>query len=126
MMTGEQYKKSIKDGRETFFEGERVRDLATHPLLGSCVDRIAVGYDRWYQSGADAVSALMTIPGSAKELKDRIPLLHSSDIVANVTYQSIMTLTTAASRIAPALPEYAERIHRYVKGAQRRDIRIVE
>jgi 4-hydroxybutyryl-CoA dehydratase / vinylacetyl-CoA-Delta-isomerase len=126
MMNGEQYKKSINDGRETFFEGERVRDLATHPLLGTCVGRIAAGYDRWYKPGADAVSDLMTIPGSPKELKDRIPLLHSSDIVANVTYQSIMTLTTAASRIAPALPEYSERIRNYVKGAQRRDIRIVE
>jgi 4-hydroxybutyryl-CoA dehydratase/vinylacetyl-CoA-Delta-isomerase len=126
MMTGEQYKKSLDDGRETFFEGERVRSLARHPLLGACVDRIAAGYDRWYKPGFEAVSALMTIPCSAGELRDRIPLLHESDIVANVTYQSIMTLTTAAARIATSLPEYAERIRDYVRGAQRRDVRIVE
>jgi 4-hydroxybutyryl-CoA dehydratase / vinylacetyl-CoA-Delta-isomerase len=126
MMTGEQYKKSLDDGRETFFEGERVRNLARHPLLGACVDRIAAGYDRWYSPGSDAVSALMTIPRSANELRDRIPLLHESDIVANVTYQSIMTLTTAAARIANDLPQYAERIRHYVRGAQQRDVRIVE
>ena len=48
MMTGEQYKKSLNDNRETYFEGERIRDLVTHPLLGECVGRIARGYDQFY------------------------------------------------------------------------------
>jgi len=47
MMTGEQYKKSLNDNRETYFEGERIRDLVTHPLLGECVGRIARGYDQF-------------------------------------------------------------------------------
>ncbi len=126
MMTGEQYKKSLDDNRETFFEGERVRDLVGHPILGPCVSRVAAGYDRWYSPKPDAVSPLMSIPHSAEELKERIPLQHESDIVSAVTYQSIMTLTTAATRIADALPENADRIHHYVQGAQRRDVRIVE
>src|SRR5262249_1126400 len=74
----------------------------------------------------DAVSPLMAIPHSAAELKDRIPLTHESDIVSAVTYQSIMTLTTAGTRIADSLPQYTERIRNYVAGAQHRDIRIVE
>src|SRR5712692_2363113 len=126
MMTGEQYMKSLNDNRETFFEGERIRDLLTHPVLRECVARVAAGYDRFYSPEPGAVSPLMAIPHSAAELRDRIPMLHESDIVANVTYQSIMTLTTAATRIAEALPEYAERIGHYVKEAQRSDIRIVE
>ena len=126
MMTGQQYKKSLDDNRETYFEGERVRDIVNHPLLGECVSRIAEGYDKFYSPEPGAVSPLMKIPRSANELRDRIPLLLESDIVANVTYQSIMTLTTAATRIADALPEYAERIRNYVQAAQRKDIRIVE
>ncbi|MGO9607717.1 MAG: 4-hydroxyphenylacetate 3-hydroxylase N-terminal domain-containing protein [Candidatus Binataceae bacterium] len=126
MMTGEQYKKTLNDNREIFFEGERVRDLVTHPVEGPCVSRVAAGYDRWYSPKPDAVSPLMIIPHSAAELKDRIPLQHESDIVSAVTYQSVMTLTTAATRIAEALPQFAERIHHYVQSAQRRDIRIVE
>jgi 4-hydroxyphenylacetate 3-hydroxylase N terminal len=106
MMTGQQYKKSLDDNRETYFEGERVRDIANHPLLGECVSRIADGYDKFYSPEPGAVSPLMKIPRSADELRDRIPLLLESDIVANVTYQSIMTLTTAATRIQDALPEY--------------------
>ena len=126
MMTGQQYKKSLDDNRETYFEGERVRDIVNHPLLGECVSRIAEGYDKFYSPEAGAVSPLMKIPRSANELRDRIPLLLESDIVANVTYQSIMTLTTAATRIADVLPEYAERIRNYVHAAQRKDVRIVE
>jgi 4-hydroxybutyryl-CoA dehydratase/vinylacetyl-CoA-Delta-isomerase len=126
MMTGEQYRKSLHDNRETYFEGERVRDLVTHPVLADCVSRVAAGYDRWYSPKPDAVSPLMAIPHTAAELKDRIPLLHESDIVSAVTYQSIMTLTTAGTRIAETLPQYTERIRSYVKDAQRRDIRIVE
>jgi 4-hydroxybutyryl-CoA dehydratase/vinylacetyl-CoA-Delta-isomerase len=126
MMTGQQYKKSLDDNRETYFEGERVRDIVNHPLLGECVSRIAEGYDKFYSPEPGAVSPLMKIPRSANELRDRIRLLLESDIVANVTYQSIMTLTTAATRIQDALPEYAERIRNYVHAAQRKDIRIVE
>jgi 4-hydroxybutyryl-CoA dehydratase/vinylacetyl-CoA-Delta-isomerase len=126
MMTGQQYKNSLNDNRQTFFEGERIRDIVNHPLLGACVSRVAAGYDRWYSPEPGAVSPLMTVPHSAAELKERIPLQHESDIVSAVTYQSIMTLITAATRIQNELPQYAERIRRYVQEAQRRDIRIVE
>jgi 4-hydroxybutyryl-CoA dehydratase/vinylacetyl-CoA-Delta-isomerase len=126
MMTGAQYRESLRDGRETFFEGEKIRDLNAHPILGAAVGRIAAGYDRWHKPGTDAVSDLFAIPHTAAELRDRIPMLLDSDIVANVTYQSLMTLTTVATRIGDALPDYAKRIHRYVADAQRRDIRIVE
>ena len=65
MMTGQQYKKSLDDNRETYFEGERVRDIVTHPLLGECVSRIAEGYDKFYSPEPGAVSPLMAIPRSA-------------------------------------------------------------
>ena len=34
MMTGEEYKASLFDGRATYFEGKRVDDLPAHPFLG--------------------------------------------------------------------------------------------
>jgi aromatic ring hydroxylase len=68
----------------------------------------------------------MTIPLSGDDLRARIPMQHGADIVALVTYQSVMTLTTTAARIGDAHPKYAERIHRYVERAQRDDIRITE
>jgi 4-hydroxybutyryl-CoA dehydratase/vinylacetyl-CoA-Delta-isomerase len=126
MKTGNEYKKTLEDGRATYFEGRRIHDLPNHPLLGQSVELVARGYDRWYTSGAEARNPLMTIPRSADDLRARVPMQHGADIVALVTYQSVMTLTTTAARIGDAHPKYAERIHRYVELAQRDDIRITE
>ncbi|MGI9611476.1 MAG: 4-hydroxyphenylacetate 3-hydroxylase N-terminal domain-containing protein, partial [Acidimicrobiales bacterium] len=48
MLTGEQYRESLRDGRMTYFEGERIDDLVGHPLLGQTVDTTAHGYDLHY------------------------------------------------------------------------------
>ena len=126
MMTGSQYKDSLKDGRATYFEGQRVDDLPGHPILGVCVENVACGYDRLYRPGAGAVSPLMQIPRSADDLRRHIPLLHESGMMAHVTYTSIMTLTTAAGRMQDASPAYLERIGAYVDDVQRRDVRITQ
>lgn len=126
MLTGAEYKQSLKDGRATYFEGRRVDDVTGHEVLGAAVDQVAATYDRWYSPEPGALNPLMGIPRSAQDLRDRIPLVHDADIVAHVTYQSIMTLTTAASRIAADCPRYVERIGAYVDAAQQSDIRITE
>lgn len=126
MMTGEQYKQSLDDGRATYFEGHRVHDLPGHPILGQCVDVVAHTYDRLYQPGPDAVSPLMEIPRSGQQLRERIPLLHQAGMMAHVTYTSIMTLTTAAGKIRETNPEYVERMEAYVDDVQKRDLRITQ
>jgi len=125
MLTGEQYVASLDDGRATYFEGERVTDLPGHPALGPAVAVVADCYDRFYQPGQDARSPLMGVPKSAEELKSRIPILHEADLMAHVTYQSIMTLITAAGRM-PDLPHYSERINAFVERIQADDLRVTE
>jgi hypothetical protein len=51
LMTGEQYKKSLLDGRIVYFEGVQVDSLLNHPVLGDCVNRVADEYDRLWQPG---------------------------------------------------------------------------
>jgi aromatic ring hydroxylase len=41
MMTGEQYKESLKDGRATYLDGERVTDPANEPRLKAAVQAAA-------------------------------------------------------------------------------------
>lgn len=125
MMNGAQYKASLDDGRATYFEGERVHDLAGHPILGKSVDAVARTYDRFYSPAADARSPLMGVPRSADELRARIPLLHEAGMMAHVTYTSVMTLVTAAGQLGDT-PEYAERIAAYVDDIQRRDLRVTQ
>ena len=126
MMTGDQYRASLDDGRATYFEGEQVTDLAGHPVLGTCVDDVAVAYDRWYDPDPAATSPLLAVPRSAEDLRVLIPRLHDAGMMAHVTSTSIQTLTTAAGRMAEAKPEYVERIAAFVDEAQRRDIRITQ
>jgi 4-hydroxybutyryl-CoA dehydratase/vinylacetyl-CoA-Delta-isomerase len=125
MMTGEEYRASLADGRATYFEGERIEDIAGHPLLGTAVDAVAACYDDFLGLAVGGRSPLMTIPRSAADLKAHIPVLHRADLVAHVTYQSLMTLVTAAGRM-PDRPEYGERIRAFVGHVQANDLRVTE
>jgi len=124
MMTGAQYRASLDDGRSIFFEGERVKHLPDHPILGPAVDTVARCYDRFHSAAPGAESPLMSVARSAADLKTRLPLLHEADLVAHVTYQSIMTLTTAATRVGDG--RYTERVAAYVAGVRARDLRVTE
>ncbi len=126
MMTGDEYRASLEDGRETYFEGERILDLPGHPILGQTVDSAAAGYDRFYDPTPGAVPAFMAVPASAGQLREQVELHESVDLLTHVTYASIMTLLTAADRIEADLPDNAARIRRYVSDAQQRDLRITQ
>ena len=126
MMSGEQYKESVNDGRSTYFEGQQVDNVATHPILGVTVDSAASGYVRFYDPAPGAVGAFMKVPGSAAELREQVELHETVDLLTHVTYASIMTLLTAADQIEATLPENAARIRAYVKDAQERDVRITQ
>ncbi|MDH4147183.1 MAG: 4-hydroxyphenylacetate 3-hydroxylase [Acidimicrobiia bacterium] len=127
MMTGEQYKASLDDGRATYFEGQRVDDLPGHPILGSAVNGVATGYD-WLktQASGNGDNPLMTVPTSPDELRAKVDMVHHAGMLAHVTYSSIMTLITAAGRISDTSPDYVERINAYVEDMQRTDVRITQ
>ena len=126
MMTGDEYRASLNDGRETYFEGELIDDVAADPILGITVDSAAEGYDRFYDPAPGAVGAFMKVPGSTEELREQVELHETVDLLTHVTYASIMTLLTAADRIEATLPENAARIRAWVKDAQQRDVRITQ
>src|SRR5438552_1865820 len=48
MMTGDQYLATLDDGRVTYFEGRRVKDLMLEPAFETPARAIAAGYDRFY------------------------------------------------------------------------------
>ena len=45
LMTGEQYRESLRDGREVYIDGERVESVPDHPAFGPIVDVRARIYD---------------------------------------------------------------------------------
>lgn len=126
MMTGEQYKQSLFDGRATFFEGRRVDDLPAHPVLGPPVHQVAADYDWLLTQAVDGHSPITGVPKSADELRAKVDLVHRAGMMAHVTYTSIMTLATVAGRITEAAPQYIERINGFIEDAQKRDLRITQ
>ena len=126
MMTGDEYRQSLNDGRETIFEGEHVDNVATHPILSVTVDSAATGYDRFYKPEPDAIGDFMVVPRSSADLREQVELHETVDLLTHVTYASCMTLLTAADRIEEALPENAARIRAYVEDVQKKDLRITQ
>ena len=47
--TGNQYRESLRDGREVWINGERVRDVTTHPTFKPVVDIRARIYDMQHE-----------------------------------------------------------------------------
>lgn len=126
MMTGQQYKESLNDGRRVFIEGALVTDMANHPVFKVPVDVSAKLYDRGYDPNPDAVRATTRVLKSAEDLRHHATKLEEDDILLEVTSASMMTLLTAAGRIESTLPENAARIRAWVQKAQERDIRIAQ
>lgn len=60
--TGDEYRESIRDGREVWIDGERVADVPTHPAFRPIVDVRARIYDMAHE---EATRALMTAPDPA-------------------------------------------------------------
>ncbi|MCU1503587.1 MAG: 4-hydroxyphenylacetate 3-hydroxylase [Ilumatobacteraceae bacterium] len=125
MMTGNDYRASLGDGRAVYFRGEKVADLPAHPVLGQCVDRVADGYDALRSDDPKAISSLMTIPRTTEELRHGVPGIHDAGLVAHVTYTSIMTLATAAAKLQ-GVGDYTERIEGFIADMQQRDVRITQ
>ncbi len=44
LMSPEQFKASLNDGRQLYYKGEKIEDVANHPELSVCVDSMAVDY----------------------------------------------------------------------------------
>jgi 4-hydroxybutyryl-CoA dehydratase/vinylacetyl-CoA-Delta-isomerase len=126
MMTGEEYKESLFDGRATYFEGKRVDDIPAHPILGPPAQGVADGYDWLLDRAVDGTSPISGVPRSTEELRDKVEVVHHAGMMAHVTYTSIMTLATVAGRIKDVAPQYIERIDGYIEEAQQRDIRITQ
>lgn len=126
MLTGQQYKDSLKDGRVVYYMGERIEDLGSVPALAAPLNEIAAGYDKYYDPAPDAINPVTMAPRSPEELRERVPIITDMDLLTNTTYQSLMTLSVAAARLEDSVPEVVPRIRAYVEQARKDDIRITE
>jgi 4-hydroxybutyryl-CoA dehydratase/vinylacetyl-CoA-Delta-isomerase len=125
MMTGEEYRQSLLDGRKCYIDGERIGDLGKHPLLATAVDSVASTYDRFYDPAPDAYHPMYTIPRSRDDLDRRMEALGKSDITAGTT-AACMALMEVAPELGKLRPEYRERVYEFFDFCRDKDVRCSE
>jgi 4-hydroxyphenylacetate 3-monooxygenase len=65
LRTGNEYRESIRDGRAVWIDGERVKDVTTHPAFKPIVDIRARMYDMAHEAAHRAVMAYEDAKGEA-------------------------------------------------------------
>jgi 4-hydroxyphenylacetate 3-monooxygenase len=72
--TGQQYKDSIRDGRQVWINGERVRDIASHPMFKPLVDIRARIHDMAHEAEHASVMAYRNAGGDTCAVGTKLPL----------------------------------------------------
>ena len=70
---GEQYKESIRDGREIWVNGERVTDVTAHPMFKPLVDIRARIYDMQHEPATKPVLAYRDKEGNEHAIANKLP-----------------------------------------------------
>lgn len=125
MMTPEQYRESLRDGRGTYLDGRRVTDVTEEPLLRAAIDWVADGYARFYSPEPDAVHPMWEAPQTVEDLRSRIEMLMQSDITAALS-AVVLALLTVAPELERSNPEYKRRIFAFANYCCRADLRVAE
>ena len=97
MISGDEYRTSLRDGRAVWLDGARVDDVAADPLLIKSIDWVASTYDRY----VGKENPMFGIPRSEAELRDQIALLLESDRTA-ATSAGCMALTSLGNAVLDA------------------------
>lgn len=75
--TGQQYIDSIRDGRVVYINGERVKDVPTHPMFRPLVDIRARIYDLQHEAATrDAMTYRDTVTGETCAVGNKLPYTH--------------------------------------------------
>jgi 4-hydroxybutyryl-CoA dehydratase/vinylacetyl-CoA-Delta-isomerase len=123
MLTGQQYLESLRDGRNIYINGYVVPDVTQEPLLNRGALWAAQGYDTFYDPALDAHGPYFFIPTSVDDLREQqLRQLHW-DFPTTSTATGLLMVLTAASRMRPDYPVYADRAEQFFRQSRRRDIR---
>jgi len=146
LKNGEEYIKTLQDGREVIYKGERIEDVTTHPATAGGIKEIAAIYDLQFdqeeqkvltyerpEDGA-RVTASYLIPRTKEDLAFRREgIKHVARRTWGTHGRGIDMISTLPLGMLAELPsykrecpEYAENIHWYLKYAEENNIHLGE
>jgi len=141
LMTGKTYRESLRDGRQVWIEGERVKDVTTHAAFMPMIDTIAQIYDLHTQRGfaeyltyalpdGEPASRFYKLPTEPEDLKYRrlmtLSILNEiSPVIDRFGDETVSPLFVLADQKA-LLDRFDKRYHqnvtRWLKRLQRENL----
>ncbi|MYD88054.1 MAG: hypothetical protein F4Y14_18915, partial [Acidobacteria bacterium] len=106
LLTAEDYKNSLRDGRTVYYRGRRVEDVTTHPVIGRAGDHAAIDY-RMAHDASDRPLAVVdgpngpcsryyAIPRTPEDLLQRSALIERSTALGGTLVILIKEIGTDA------------------------------
>lgn len=102
LMNGQQYRESLKDGRQVFINGEKVDDVTTHPAIKPMVDTMAKLYDLQHDERYKDVFGFVNEEG---ELCSRI--YKSPDTIDDLRNRREMT-AAILNEVSPVIDRFGD------------------
>lgn len=127
MMTAAQYAESLNDGRVTFWDGERIDNVATHPRFRVPIEVAAQDYIHasperrevmtYVTETGERAHRVFQIPRTAEDLEARVRMMEEMSIVGGVTgvMMALMSVKDAVAEVNPAYAANIERLYRHVR-----------
>jgi aromatic ring hydroxylase len=134
LRTPEQYRESLRDGREVYYRGEKVDDVTTHPVIRKAVEHACIDYqmaeDPRYRDLAvvtdpetgESYSRFYHIPRNTEDLLQRSRLIAASTregatlviLIKEIGTDALFALHIVAEEMAKhGAGQYRERVQKY-------------
>src|SRR5260370_23790864 len=121
LKTPQQYIETLRDGRVTYWDGERIDDVTTHPRFKVPIAITAKDYEydspeygssrRYTAEDGSQAHRIYEIPRNEKELQARGEMMGHSAI-STPTTGVFLALMSVKDQVAEVNPQYAQNIER--------------
>src|SRR5262245_47083130 len=127
LRTPQQYVDSLRDGRVTYWDGERIDDITVHPrfavpiaLTAADCEYVSPEYGalrRYRTEDGDEAHRIYQIPRSESDLANRIEMLQHTSIGTAVSgvYMALMSVKDDVAQVNPQCAANIERMYRYCR-----------
>lgn len=137
LKTPAEYVASLNDGRVTYWDGERIDDITTHPRFRVPIALTAADYeyddsehgdDRHYttEDGQEA-HTIFRVPRDETDLIHRVGMFHYTAISTLVSgvFMALMSVKDDVSKVNPMYAENIERVYRHVRDNDLRGAEVI-
>ncbi len=122
LMTPDEYKASLRDGRTVYYRGEKVEDVTAHPIIGTAVDHAAIDYEMAHdpqkpedrdlalaEGPEGPISRYYHIPRNADDLLRRSALIERATALGGTLVVLIKEIGTDALFALHLIAEYMDK-----------------